>query len=142
MIVFVGRLKQILYWVDVTFFLLSAAALWMYGRRGVRFYSGMALAGVSFVFWMTARFQLGRSFSVTAKAKRLVTGGLYSKIRNPIYLFGGLGFAGLALAWGNPIGLLWFLQVPFQAARAYREQMVLERAFGDEYRSYKARTWF
>ena len=50
---------------------------------------------------MLARHQLGDSFAVRAEAKKLVTHGIYSKIRNPIYIFGGLAFVGefVALRW-------------------------------------------
>jgi len=138
-----AKLKPILYWVDVTFFLVWAAMLWLYGRRGLRFHAGMAMAAVAFVFWMTARFQLGRSFSVTAKAKELVTTGLYAKFRSPIYLFGGLAFLGLAIAWGRPAGFIFVVpSVPFQILRARKEEAVLEQAFGERYRVYKAGTWF
>jgi protein-S-isoprenylcysteine O-methyltransferase Ste14 len=42
-----------------------------------------------------SRIQLGDSFSVSPQAKQLVTrGGLYSRIRNPIYVFGTIVFAG------------------------------------------------
>ncbi len=37
---------------------------------------------------LVARFQLGRAFSIRAKATRLVTTGLYARIRNPIYIAG------------------------------------------------------
>jgi protein-S-isoprenylcysteine O-methyltransferase Ste14 len=42
-----------------------------------------------------ARLQLGNSFSVRPQAKNLVTHGLYSRIRNPIYFFGSFVIAGL-----------------------------------------------
>ena len=143
MIESMAKVKLILYWVDVTFFLVWAALLVEYGRRGLHFYAGMALAAVAFVFWMTARFQLGRSFSVTAKAKDLVTTGLYAKIRSPIYLFGGLAFLGLSIAWGQPVGFIYVVaSVPMQILRARKESAVLEQAFGEKYRVYKAGTWF
>ena len=138
-----AKLKPILYWVDVTFFLVWAALLWLYGRLSLRFEAGMVLAAVAFVLWMTARYQLGRSFSVTAKAKELVTTGLYSKFSSPIYLFGGLAFLGLAVAWGQPVGFVYvLLSVPMQTLRARKESAVLEQAFGETYRAYKAGTWF
>lgn len=136
-------MKVVLYWLDVTFFLVWAGALLVLGRGGFRFGFGMGLAAAAFVLWMTARFQLGSSFSVTPKAKGLVTTGLYSKIRNPIYLFGGLAFLGLAIAWGNPIGIVYVvLSWPLQMLRMRKEQAVLEQAFGDRYRAYKRHTWF
>jgi protein-S-isoprenylcysteine O-methyltransferase Ste14 len=48
---------------------------------------GAILAVVGYVLLITARMQLGKSFSVIPQAKALITHGLYSRIRNPIYLF-------------------------------------------------------
>ena len=78
-----------------------------------------------------------------AKARALVTHGLYSRIRNPIYVFGALTVAGIFLFAGAP-KLLWVLAalVPLQIYRARKEGRVLVAKFGDEYRAYKARTWF
>jgi protein-S-isoprenylcysteine O-methyltransferase Ste14 len=90
-----------------------------------------------------ARLQLGQSFSVGAKAQALVTSGLYSKIRNPIYVFGALSLAGGILVLDRP-RFLWALMllVPLQIYRMRKEENVLAAKFGDEYRAYKARTWF
>ena len=104
---------------------------------------GICLLGIGFVLWTTARFQLGRSLTVTAQAKQLVTRGLYSKIRNPIYVFGSCVMVGLILVLGRPVWLLAFLIViPLQIWRARKESAVLEASFGEEYRRYRARTWF
>jgi protein-S-isoprenylcysteine O-methyltransferase Ste14 len=103
----------------------------------------LALAIASFWLWFAARIQLGRSFAVRAQAKELVTHGLYSKIRNPIYLFGSLCLAGLCLLFDQPIALLLLLVLaPLQAMRARKEARVLEEKFGDAYRQYRAQTWF
>src|SRR5665213_3469936 len=59
---------------------------------------GFAIAVPSFLLLVLARIQLGRAFSVQAKASVLVTSGLYSRIRNPIYVFGGLTIAGI-IVW-------------------------------------------
>ena len=104
---------------------------------------GMVLILVGFVLWTTARFQLGASFAVGAEARHLVTGGLYSKIRNPIYVFGSWLIAGAILVFGEPVWLLIFvLLIPLQLWRARKESAVLEAAFGEEYRRYRAGTWF
>src|ERR1700689_3591014 len=58
---------------------------------------GAILAGIAYVFLITARVQLGKSFAVTPKAKGLVTHGLYSRIRNPMYIFVDLMFFGIIL---------------------------------------------
>jgi protein-S-isoprenylcysteine O-methyltransferase Ste14 len=106
---------------------------------------GGAVIGLpSFALVILARIQLGGSFSVGAKPQALVTHGLYSRIRNPIYIFGGLTIAGVFLFFGVS-KLLWALLaavIPFQIYRARREEQVLAARFGDEYRSYKVRTWF
>ena len=104
---------------------------------------GLALAVPGFLLWMTARFQLGKSFAVRAKAQELVTRGLYSRIRNPIYVFGYVCLAGLLLWIGRPQWLLIFVVlVPLQVLRARKEARVLEEKFGEAYRQYRRQTWF
>jgi protein-S-isoprenylcysteine O-methyltransferase Ste14 len=103
---------------------------------------GLCLAVVGFVLWTVARFQLGTSLTVTAQAKQLVTRGIYSKIRNPIYLFGSVFIAGYVLLLGRPRWLLIFVGlVPLQIWRMRKEASVLEAKFGEEYRAYRAGTW-
>jgi protein-S-isoprenylcysteine O-methyltransferase Ste14 len=103
----------------------------------------LAVMAVAWCLFAIARIQLGRSFSVAAKAKSLVTTGLYSRIRNPIYVFGGLVIAAFLVYIGRPLLLLVFLiLIPVQIVRARKESQVLEETFGDEYRAYKAQTWF
>jgi protein-S-isoprenylcysteine O-methyltransferase Ste14 len=103
--------------------------------------SGLMMIGVSGI--ATARYQLGRSFAVRAEARRLVTHGIYSKIRNPIYTFGAILIAGFILVIHRP--MLWLLLlaiIVMQIIRARREAKVLEAAFGDAYREYRRKTWF
>jgi protein-S-isoprenylcysteine O-methyltransferase Ste14 len=104
---------------------------------------GAAIVIISFPLFVLARWQLGNSFSIKAKAGRLVTTGLYSRIRNPIYLFGGLFIVGLSLflsPWG-PLAVALVI-VPLQVVRSRREERVLAEAFGEEYERYKSKTWF
>ena len=58
---------------------------------------GLAIALPALLLLMTARVQLGRAFSVRAKASNLVTTGLYSRIRNPIYVFSALAILGFII---------------------------------------------
>jgi protein-S-isoprenylcysteine O-methyltransferase Ste14 len=102
-----------------------------------------AIAFPSMVLFLIARYQLGRSFSVTAQAHELVTHGIYSKIRNPIYVFGGLVVLGFLLSLQRPVFLLIFLVlIPVQIKRARNEAKVLEEKFGYSYREYRKKTWF
>ncbi len=125
----------------------AAAVLWLVvSWRGPWDFEreiGTALVIVGLAGIATARYQLGRSFSVTAQARQLVTRGIYSKIRNPIYVFGSILFAGAILILRRPV--LWVLfaaMVIVQILRARREAQVLEAAFGDAYREYRRKTWF
>jgi protein-S-isoprenylcysteine O-methyltransferase Ste14 len=104
---------------------------------------GLAIAAPALLLLFVARFQLGGSFSVTPQARQLVTYGLYSKIRNPIYFFGEIMIAGFFIALHKPLLLLVLaIATPIQMVRARKEARVLEEKFGDEYRQYKQRTWF
>ncbi len=103
---------------------------------------GVVVVG-SMLLLIAARVELGRSFSVRAKATRLVTTGVYARLRNPIYLAGMLLICGLALVLGRWWVLLILLVVtPMQRARARREAEVLRGRFGEEYERYRRRTWF
>jgi protein-S-isoprenylcysteine O-methyltransferase Ste14 len=103
--------------------------------------SGLIVAGVAGI--AVARYQLGQSFAIRAEAHQLVTHGVYSKIRNPIYVFGTVVIAGFALVLHRPILWLFLLAViVMQIVRARREARVLEAAFGDAYREYRRHTWF
>ncbi|HEV2469952.1 MAG TPA: isoprenylcysteine carboxylmethyltransferase family protein [Candidatus Sulfotelmatobacter sp.] len=104
---------------------------------------GTALVVLGIIFIAIARLQLGYSFSIRAEAHKLVTTGLYSKIRNPIYVFGMVMVTGVILVFQNPV--LWIMLPVLaigQAIRARKEARVLESAFGDEYREYRKKTWF
>jgi protein-S-isoprenylcysteine O-methyltransferase Ste14 len=97
----------------------------------------------SLALLVLARIELGGSFSVRPKAQTLVTHGLYSQIRHPIYVFGGLLVAGVLLYINQPRALWLFVAViPLQIYRARQEEKVLQARFGDEYQQYKSRTWF
>ena len=103
---------------------------------------GLAIMVPSFLLWGLARLQLGESFSIRPQAKALVTRGLYSRIRNPVYLFGGLMSAGLFTFYGNPyLFLIFLILVPLQVIRLHKESQVLEDTFGETYRAYKRQTW-
>ena len=133
-----------LLWFDLPVLLGFATAIVLYAWAwDARHVIGMGMAAVGFSLWLTARLQLGKSFSVRPQARALVTTGLYSKFRNPIYTFGGVAYGGLVLAWGKVVPLIVFLLVypTYQFMRARKESAVLEKAFGDEYHRYKARTW-
>jgi len=98
----------------------------------------IGLAGV-----ILSRYTLGQSFSVAPKATALVTSGIYSRIRNPIYISGEIFLAGLVLIlWRLDLLIILLAIAPVQIIRARREAAVLEAKFGDAYREYRKGTWF
>jgi protein-S-isoprenylcysteine O-methyltransferase Ste14 len=104
--------------------------------------AGLAILLVAFPLWMLARVQLGDAFSVRADPRRLVTTGLYARIRHPIYLFGTAAFFGAFLAlqvWW--LFLLWLALTPIEVVRLRREDRRLHEKFGAGYDRYRATTW-
>jgi protein-S-isoprenylcysteine O-methyltransferase Ste14 len=98
-----------------------------------------------FLFQMTHR-ALGRNWSVTLPLRqdhKLITSGVYRRIRHPMYTAfwlwavaqacllpnWGAGFAGLV-----GFGILFF-------GRVGREEQMMLQTFGDDYREYMARTY-
>ena len=105
--------------------------------------AGLGIGTACILLLALARIQLGRAFSLQAKASTLVTSGLYSRIRNPIYFFGGLTIAGFILWANQPMLLLIFVVlIPMQVGRSREEERVLTEKFGEKYLEYKRQTWF
>ena len=135
-------LRKLRLWVDFAAFLtLLALALRFGGRTGL-WYAGVGLALVCSPLWVLARVQLGDSFTVRPEAHSLVTRGLYSKIRHPVYLFGSAAYFGALLAlqiW--PVLAAWLALLPLEVVRARRESRLLRERFGESYERYRMRTW-
>ena len=133
-------------WIDIivylgylAFFGLAVVA----GPHSTLSYIALCLSLACAALWFVARWQLGNAFSVTPQASQLVTRGLYSKIRHPIYMFGTLAFLFVVLALlGWPGLIIWGIVILIQVIRARREERVLAETFGAEYTVYRSKTWF
>lgn len=129
-------------WLDViACIVILLFALWLAPRNGWWF-AGVALSAGTFPLWIAARAQLGDAFSVRAEPRRLVTTGLYSHIRHPIYLFGTAAYFGAFLAlqvWW--LLFVWLALTPIEIVRLRREERRLREKFGDAYERYRAGTW-
>jgi len=113
------------------------------GLHNTLSYIALCLSLACAVLWLVARWQLGNAFSVTAQAHQLVTQGLYSKIRHPIYVFGTLAFLFVVLALqGWSALIIWVVVLLIQVVRLRREERVLAETFGAEYTTYRSKTWF
>ena len=140
-----GRMHRV--WLPLALGLYAVYFVFVHGPGAhdlVR-WAGLTLCLIGLSGVILARYTLGRSFSITAKATELVTTGIYSRIRNPIYVSGVVFLVGLIVMVRRPpfwLVLLLILIIPMQIIRARREARVLEARFGDEYRQYRDRTWF
>jgi len=96
------------------------------------------------LFYRTHK-DLGRNWSVTLEVRdrhTLVTNGVYSRVRHPMYSAFWLWALAQALLLPNwiagPAGLIGFGTLFF--LRVGREEALMTETFGDEYRRYMART--
>jgi protein-S-isoprenylcysteine O-methyltransferase Ste14 len=113
------------------------------GPHGVARVVGLLLGLIGLGVVILSRHTLGQSFSVAPKAKELVTRGIYSRIRNPIYIFAEVFLLGLTvILWRPELLILLAILIPAQVIRARKEAAVLEERFGDSYRAYRKQTWF
>ena len=104
---------------------------------------GLVLSVIGLVLLTIARINLGDSFSITPQAQALVTSGIYSKIRHPVYVFSAIAIAGLLLYIQMPwLCLLLIPIATLQVRRARAEERVLTEKFGEAYVKYKKETWF
>jgi protein-S-isoprenylcysteine O-methyltransferase Ste14 len=92
------------------------------------------------VFAIYAILHLGRSLSIMAAARKLVTHGPYKVIRHPLYLGEEVALAGLALQYLSPAAiLLLVVQLGCQLRRIRYEEDILRGAFPD-YENYCRQT--
>jgi protein-S-isoprenylcysteine O-methyltransferase Ste14 len=83
---------------------------------------------------------LGRSFSITPQARRLVTTGPYGIVRHPLYVCEEITVIGIVLLHLSPVAILIaVVQWMFQLRRMTLEERVLKASF-PEYAEYGVRT--
>ena len=123
----------------------NAPAFANYALRPWQGWLGAALfAAALWLFYRTHK-ELGRNWSVTLEVREqhaLVTSGVYSHVRHPMYSAFWLWALAQALLLPNwiagPAGLVGFGTLFF--LRVGREEAIMTETFGDEYRRYMART--
>lgn len=107
-------------------------------------WAGVALSAGGLLLRIAAMARLGSRFSpfvAVQKSHALETSGVYARVRHPGYLGSCLVALGAALAFGSALTLvLVALLLVVLAGRARREEAVLERHFGDDYREYRKRS--
>jgi protein-S-isoprenylcysteine O-methyltransferase Ste14 len=123
-------------------FFASVTVFWR-GAWNTERWIALSIGIPAAILLLVSRFQLGGSFAVTPQARELVTTGLYSKIRNPMYVFSTLLVLSFALTIQKPyLFVLPVILVVAQSIRSRQEAKVLEENFGDVYLEYRKKTWF
>jgi protein-S-isoprenylcysteine O-methyltransferase Ste14 len=107
---------------------------------------GTAVFAAALIGFYRTHRDLGRFWSVTLEIRQtheLVTTGVYRHVRHPMYAAFFLWAVAQALLLPNWIagaaGLVGFGTL--FGLRVWREERMMEAAFGDAYRAYAARTW-
>ena len=116
---------------------------WTFGGDAVR-WLGVLLFALGGALRLWPVFVLGHRFSglvAIQKGHRLVTTGIYSRIRNPSYLGLLISSLGWVLAFRSGVGvLLTAMLIPPLIARMKAEEKLLQTQFGADYDVYRART--
>ena len=124
-----------------SFLLLSMA---LFPRHDLSLGLNLLSAGLIFlghILAVLALARLGRSFSIMAEARRLVTDGPYGLVRHPLYAAEEIAAIGLFLQYASPwTALLMVASLAFQLQRMRNEEQILRETF-PEYSAYAARTW-
>lgn len=107
----------------------------------------LVVAGIlGFVLALRALGRAGTSVNPYKASSAVAAAGVYRFTRNPIYLADTLIYTGTALVCGAlwPLLLLPLALVVVQQGVIAREEVYLERKFGEDYLNYKARVrrWF
>jgi protein-S-isoprenylcysteine O-methyltransferase Ste14 len=123
---------------------LDGLNLWT-AYEAVTPYVGLVLLTLGGVLRLAAVFVLGRRFTgivAIQEGHRLETGGLYRVIRHPSYAGLLLFIAGYVLVFRCWLGLLLVVaMLAVLVARMNAEERLLESEFGEEYATYRRRTW-
>jgi protein-S-isoprenylcysteine O-methyltransferase Ste14 len=110
------------------------------------YFSGILISLSGLVIWWLAKFTIGENWSAgygNPKIKKLVTNGIYFKIRHPLYFGINLTLLGLCLVHQNIIlSLLSLIIVVYFFYRMKLETEFLVKTLGKSYIDYMKRTWF
>jgi len=122
-------------WLSFANYQLPAAVPWV---------GAGAMVVALWLFWRS-HADLGKQWSVSLEVRadhQLITGGVYRRVRHPMYsaifLFSiaqGLMLQNWLAGWG---ALVTF--VPLYLLRTPREERMMTAQFGDEYKAYMAKT--
>ncbi len=133
--------KLLMYAVYSFFFLLSFSSFPSAGTFLPFFsFAGILLALAGVLLHWRAISSLGGAYAAGTEFKpgqKLVTTGVFSFCRHPVYSAAGLFFLGLALLLLTPASLAaYFLVLAYLSYRMRVEEKFLRKKFGKEYDAY------
>jgi protein-S-isoprenylcysteine O-methyltransferase Ste14 len=105
---------------------------------------GFIIGAIGVVILITGIMTLGKYFTASITPKGLVTHGIYSKFRHPIFMGVILVYLGMEFIFQSIYGLLLviFVLIPFYIYSAIEEEKMLSKTFKDKYTAYKKKTLF
>lgn len=106
---------------------------------------GIIINLLGLILWWAGKLTLAQNWNIgfgKPKVSQLVTYGIYSKIRHPMYWGINLTFVGLTLIYPK----IWFavislIVIVYFSFRMKRETKYLLETLGGEYQNYKNKTW-
>ncbi len=116
-----------------------------YFQQNWIYFSGLIINLIGLLIWWSAKIKIGENWSAgygKPQIKNLITTGIYSKLRHPLYwginftLF-GIGLISLNV-WISAISLLIIV---YFFIRMHIETRYLEKALGKKYLLYEKKTW-
>jgi protein-S-isoprenylcysteine O-methyltransferase Ste14 len=106
---------------------------------------GLAVNIIGLIIWWSAKLTIGENWNAgygKPQIKKLVTHGVYSRIRHPLYWGINLTLIGLCLLYPNILFLIISsLIIIYFFYRMRAEDKYLLEKLGMEYRNYKNQTW-
>jgi protein-S-isoprenylcysteine O-methyltransferase Ste14 len=140
----IGR-YQLEHLVPLALTIISAYFWFNFFQSNLLGYAGLTFNLIGLIIWWSAKLTLAENWDAgygKPKIKKLVTLGIYSKIRHPLYSGIILTLIGLAFMYPK----VWFilvnlLIVVYFIRRMRVEDRYLTETLGKRYRDYQRRTW-
>lgn len=105
---------------------------------------GLVIVAIGFIFLIVAQINLGNSWRLgidTVHPGKLVTRGIYSISRHPMYVFFNLYFLGTFFLNANFIFLIYFVLIVVNLHfQALQEERFLKDTFEKKYTDYISKT--
>jgi protein-S-isoprenylcysteine O-methyltransferase Ste14 len=142
---FIIKRYQLEHLVPLALTILSVFFWFNNFQKNIFYFVGLIINITGLCVWWSAKITLGENWDAgysKPRVKKLVTNGIYSKIRHPLYWGINLTLIGLSLLHFK----LWLIIISFVIVvyffyRMYIEDRYLISKLGSKYIKYKKQTW-